>query len=141
MLCRSTASGRNAPEFSFIKIASEIDGVSYEGVPLIVASGTMRIEWLPTEYLLYNAIVSGRTRSPKTWKALGHMMAPFLNFMEERGFDWRSPTEERLARYRNALEKRGLGRARIHRVMTFICAFYEWARGLCPEKCVTAVAG
>jgi integrase len=88
----------------------------------------MRIEWLPTEYLLHGAIVSGRSRSMMTWKAHGHMMVPFLNFMLDRGFDWRSPTEEQLAHYRNALEKRGIGRARIHRVMTFVCAFYEWAR-------------
>jgi integrase/recombinase XerD len=45
----------------------------------------------------------------------------------DKSVDWRSVTEEQLAHYRNALEKRKLGRPRIRRVMSFICRFLEWA--------------
>jgi len=104
-----------------------IDGISYPGIPVIVDDDTMRIQYVPTEFMIYNAVVRGKSRSPKTWKDQGNIILPFLQYMEERGFDWRQPTEERLAHYRNSLELRRLGRPRISRIMGFIIAFYEWA--------------
>jgi integrase len=106
----------------------EIDGVPYPGIPIVVDSDTMRIEFAPTEFLIYNAVVRGKSRSPKTWKAQGHIIVPFLRFMDDNAFDWMQPTEERLAHYRNHLELERIGRARISRIMSFVVAFYEWAQ-------------
>lgn len=105
----------------------EIDGLPYPGLPVVVDSGTMRIEFVPTEFLIYNAVIRGKSRSPKTWEAQGHILVPFLRFMDEKGFDWRQPTEERIAHYRNFLEGEHLGRPRIRRIISFVIAFYEWA--------------
>jgi hypothetical protein len=82
----------------------------------------MRIEFLPTEFLIYNAVVRGKSRSPKTCKAQGHVLDPFLRFMDEKNFDWQEPTEERLAHYRTQLERQGLGGARIRHIMSFVIA-------------------
>ena len=86
----------------------------------------MRIEYLPTEYLVYVVVVRGDARSPKTWIAKAYAMLPFLNFMDEQGFSISDPTEEQLAHYRNSLEGKGITRDRIARVMNVICEFYEW---------------
>jgi integrase len=99
----------------------------------------MEIEYLPTEYCTYVATIRGRSRSPKTWKAYGHIILPFLRFMNSNGFDWKNPTEAYLAHYRLQLENKNLARARIARVMSVICNFYEWcaAKGLIDGSPIT----
>ena len=87
----------------------------------------MRIEYLPTEYLVYVVVVRGDARSPKTWMAKAYALLPFLDFMVEQGFSISDPTEEQLAHYRNSLEQKGITRERIARVMNVICGFYEWS--------------
>ena len=104
-----------------------IDGDSWAGLPLIVDSGTMRIEHVPTEFLIHQAAVVGKARSPQTRYAQAHIMLPFLDSLADKNVNWRGVTEEQLAHYRNALEERKLGRPRIRRVMGFICRFLEWA--------------
>ena len=104
-----------------------IDGDSWPGLPLIVDSETMRIEYVPTEFLIYQAAVVGKARSAHTRYAQAHIVLPFLDSLADKNVDWRRMTEEQLTHYRNALEKRKLGRPRIRRVMAFICRFLEWA--------------
>lgn len=105
----------------------QVDGISYAGIPLFIRAGAMRIEFLPTEYSLHIAVIRGRSRSWKTWKAYGHCMLSFLRYMEAKNFDWRQPQEKYLAHYRTSLERRGLIRATVRRNMSIICDFYEWA--------------
>ena len=105
----------------------QIDGFPYPGLPMFLRPASMRIEYLPTEYLVYVVVVRGDARSPKTWIAKAYALLPFLNFMDEQGFSISDPTEEQLAHYRNSLEDKGITRDRIARVMNVICEFYEWS--------------
>jgi integrase/recombinase XerD len=111
-----------------------ISGDPWPELPVLVHSETMRIEYIPTEFLIYQAAVVGKARSQQTRYAQAHIVLPFLNSLSDKGVDWRNVTEEQLAYYRNTLEnrragrkKRRLGRRHIRRVMSFICKFYEWA--------------
>jgi hypothetical protein len=56
-----------------------IDGDSWAGLPLIVDSRTMRIEYVPTEFLIYQAAVVGKARSKQTRYAQAHIVLPFLD--------------------------------------------------------------
>jgi hypothetical protein len=44
----------------------EIDGNSWPGLPLIVRSTTMKIEYVPSEFLVYQAAIVGKARSDQT---------------------------------------------------------------------------
>jgi len=66
----------------------------------------MRIEYLPTEYLVYLAVIRGDARSPKTWMARAYALLPFLNFMDQCAFSIADPTEEQLAHYATLLKER-----------------------------------
>lgn len=105
----------------------EIDGSKWPGIPLIVDSRTMRLEYLPSEFLFFKGALTAKSRSPLTRRAHAHIMLPFLNHLIENGSNWRHVTEERLAHYRDELERRGTGSSRIRYVMSIICTFYEWA--------------
>ena len=100
--------------FSLSIISTEFDGVAFEGVPVVLRDSAMQIEFLPSEFLVYNAVVRGRSSSALTWKAQGHIMVPFLNFMSARGLDWRSPTEEQLAAAISLVPRESEARARPH---------------------------
>ena len=104
-----------------------IDGDSWPDLPILVDSRTMRIEYVPTEFMVYQAVVVGKARSLQTRYAQAHIVLPFFDSLADKHVDWRDVTEEQLAHYRDALEKRKLGRPRVRRIMGFICTFYEWA--------------
>ena len=105
-----------------------IDGIAYPGLPIFVRPASMRIEYLPTEFCIYVAVVRGRSRSQKTWKAIGYTLLSFIRFMEVSQFDWKQPTEEQLGHFRTHLTCNGRVRATIARAMSTICDFYEWAQ-------------
>ncbi len=106
--------------------AFTVDGFSYAGLPIFVQTASMRIEYLPTEFCTYLAVVPGRSRSQKTWKASAYILLPFLRFMISHKLNWKRPTEEHLAHYRNHIANRHLSKSRTARVMTVVCRFYEW---------------
>ncbi len=90
----------------------------------------MRIEYLPTEWIIFQAIIRGSSRSPGTWRNYAFGLLDWLRTCEENGWDWRKPEERILAHYRNSLERRKpvLSVKTIARKMLVVCWFYEWAQ-------------
>lgn len=105
----------------------ELDGYNRPGLPVLLYSATMDIEYWPTKFLQYKAIIDGRVGSHQTVYAHAHIMLPFVEYLASTGKRWNSVIEEDLAYYRDLLEGRHLGRPRVRRVMSFICDFYQWA--------------
>jgi len=90
----------------------------------------MRIEHLPTEWIIFQAVIRGSIRSPGTWRNYAFGLLDWLQYSDANGWDWRSPEERLLAHYRNALECRKpiLSSKTIARKMLVVCWFYEWAK-------------
>jgi hypothetical protein len=103
-----------------------VDGIAYQGLSIFVRPGSMRIEYLPTEYCVHVSVVRPQCRSCKTWKAYGLLLG-YLRFMESRGFDWCAATKLHLSHFGSELERRRLTRSTIARRMTIVCNYYEWA--------------
>lgn len=108
-----------------------IDGIPYEAIPIFVCPNSMRIEFLPTEWLIYLAVIQGRTQSPLSWRLYAYTLRDYIAFADAHSLDWRAPTEATLGHYSNHLRKRGLKRNTLVRAVGIVCAFYEWthARG------------
>ncbi|HTV74403.1 MAG TPA: tyrosine-type recombinase/integrase [Candidatus Acidoferrales bacterium] len=108
----------------------EIDQLAYPGLPLFIDPQTMRIEHLPTEWIIFQAVIRGSSRSPGTWRNYAFGLLDWLQYSDANGWDWRSPEERLLAHYRNALECRKpiLSSKTIARKMLVVCWFYEWAK-------------
>ena len=89
----------------------------------------MRIVYLPTEWIIHQAVVRGTTRSPATWRAYAYGLLDWLRFCASHAWDWSAPAEEHLAHYRNELERRSprIARRTVAKKMLIVCWFYEWA--------------
>jgi len=108
----------------------EIDGLPYPDIPIFVDQSTMRIEYLPTEWIVFQAVIRGSSRSPGTWRNYAFGLLSWLRYCNANGWDWRRPEEQLLAHYRNALERQEpqLSTKTIARKMLVVCWFYEWAK-------------
>ncbi|HVA29039.1 MAG TPA: site-specific integrase, partial [Candidatus Baltobacteraceae bacterium] len=108
----------------------EIDDIPYPHIPLFVERTSMRIEFLPTEWILFQAVIRGSTRSPGTWRNYATNLLDWLRYCDRHGWDWQKPEERLLAHYRNSLERRkpGISAQTIVKKMLIVCWFYEWAR-------------
>jgi len=90
----------------FTSAAFRVDGIPYAQIPVFVDEGSMRIVYLPTEWIIHQAVVRGTTRSPATWRAYAYGLLDWLRFCASHAWDWSAPAEEHLAHYRNELERR-----------------------------------
>ncbi len=108
----------------------EFDGVPYHRVPIFLEPNSMKIELLPTEWILFQAVVRGSARSPGTWRNYASNLLDWLRYSDQNGWNWRRPEERLLAHYRNSLERRkpDVSAQTIARKMLIVCWFYEWAR-------------
>ena len=104
-----------------------------EGRPFLLGS-EMRWELEPNAFLARLSIVSGRTRSPRTWRSYAYQLADWLSFCERLGFGWRHATEWNLATFRNILAsesgfqtERPVKRGTINHKLSVICQFYRFA--------------
>ncbi|WP_035352716.1 hypothetical protein [Edaphobacter aggregans] len=73
-----------------------------DGRPFLLDS-EMRWELELNAFLTRMSIVSGTTRSPKTWRSYAYQLADWLSFCENVGLGWRNVTELNIATYRNIL--------------------------------------
>ncbi len=114
---------------SFTASTFRIDGVPYAQIPVFVDPANMRIQYLPTEWIIHQAVVRGTTRSPKTWKTYAYGLLDWLRYCCSQSWDWAKPEEQFLAHFRNDLERRSpkLARGTIAKKMLIVCWFYEWA--------------
>lgn len=104
------------------------------GVPLIYDNATMTIIEIPTLWLVHIALVSGRTRSPRTWRSYAEAIVDWLRSCEASNWDWKTVQDGHLAAYRNAMLRTGssytgkpYARETINAYILRICLFYEWA--------------
>jgi Phage integrase, N-terminal SAM-like domain len=76
-----------------------------DGRPFLLDS-EMRWELEPNAFLTRMSIVSGKTRSPKTWRSYVYQLADWLNYCEKIGLGWRNVTELNIATYMNCRTSR-----------------------------------
>jgi len=105
-----------------------------QGRPFLLSS-QMRWEVEPNAFMARVSIISGRTRSPRTWRSYAYELADWLGFCEKAGLDWRGATELNLATYRNILASelspqtgRPLKRNTINHKLSVIFAFYQFVQ-------------
>lgn len=90
-------------------------------------------------WLLYVALVRGRTRSPETWRTYGEALFDWWQTLEANGWLWDQVGEDELAAYRNAMIERGsqitgrpFARSTVNSRIRTVAFFYRWceSRGL-----------
>src|SRR5689334_15557771 len=70
--------------------------------PFLLGS-EMRWDLEPNAFLARVSLISGRTRSERTWRSYAYQLADWLSFCEKIGLQWRYVTELNIATYRNFL--------------------------------------
>ena len=103
------------------------------GFPILIKESMQIIE--PAfRYLLYIAIISGRTRSPKTVRTYAEHLLDWFDTLEQSDLVWDEIQTETLARYRNRhltrvsqRTKRLYSLSTINDRLRAVCRFYTWA--------------
>jgi site-specific recombinase XerD len=110
------------------------EGYSRPGVPVFVNESNMGIVVLPSLWTVWLATVPGRARSARTWKAYATDLLMWLRACEVRAWDYRTPSEARIATFRDYLDgcrnvetgKREYTRRTVNRYVATVCRFYAW---------------
>lgn len=133
-------------ELLFTTDAFRPEGRSVADVPMLL-DDSMRLIEPACSWLMYVALVRGRTRSPQTWRAYGEAVYDWWQTLEANGWTWDRIGYHEVAAYRDRMLSgpsdhtgRPFARATINGRLRIIALFYRWsvARGLTASIPFTA---
>jgi len=135
---RTTDPGARVAELMFTTDAFRPLGRSVPDVPMLL-DGSMGLVEPACAWLMYIALVRGRTRSPQTWRAYGEALYDWWQTLEANGWAWDRIGYHEVAAYRDRMLSgpsdhtgRPYARATINGRLRVVALFYRWcaARGL-----------
>lgn len=107
----------------------KINGVSYEGFPILVDSNLDFVEEAHA-FLFYECIKRGRVQSKKSWIVYGQSMYDYFGFLEANNLDWWaiSAYQSPLVSYRDwSISELGLSNTTVNSRLRVINRFYHFA--------------
>lgn len=108
----------------------KLNGVSYEGFPLIVDSEMKRIKAI-TDFLIHYCLHRGRVTSKASWWKYGTDLYDYFSFLEYKSLDWKSSLANQqqsvVASYRDWSVNEGISNTTINGRLRTIIQFYEYA--------------
>jgi len=122
-------------ELLFTTDAFRPEGRSVADVPMLL-DDSMRLIEPACSWLMYVALVRGRTRSPQTWRAYGEAVYDWWQTLEANGWAWNRVSHHEAAAYRDRMltgpsdhTGRPYARTTINFRLRVVALFYRWCVG------------
>ena len=121
-------------ELLFSTAAFSPVGMPVSGVPMLLDKNMQLIE-PACAWLMYIALVRGRTRSPETWRTYGEVLYDWWQTLEANDWSWDRVGTAEVAAYRDRMlqrpsdhTRRVYARSTINTRLRILGLFYKWCR-------------